>query len=159
MLDLRDSGSQPLEITAGANVLFRLMIPVEVNTDLGEESPAKMVVTVSFRSGVGRFQKAKVPRFASITSIYMKYVLASIGYQFCILQMLCIELTNDEDLLFMHMLHISEDDFQTLKADQGIVVDFISFPAKIAGLMEKCAQAYSNQSERWGPNILIWSSK
>jgi len=56
------------------------------------------------------------------------------------MQVLRIQLTSEEDLLFLHVLEVSEDDFLNLKAEQGIVVDFTSFPEKIVGLLEKCMQ-------------------
>ena len=56
------------------------------------------------------------------------------------MQVLRIQLTSEEDLFFLHVLEVSEDDFTNLKAEQGIVVDFTSFPQKIVGLLEKCMQ-------------------
>jgi hypothetical protein len=58
-----------------------------------------------------------------------------------------IQLTSEEDLFFLHVLEVSEDDFLNLKAEQGIVVDFASFPEKIVSLLEKCMQSRSDPSK------------
>lgn len=64
------------------------------------------------------------------------------------MQTLRIELTSEEELFFMHILEVIEEDFGTLKADQGILVDFLGFPEKIASLLERCSQALSESSNR-----------
>lgn len=48
----------------------------------------------------------------------------------------------------MHLLEVNEEDFQMLKADQGIVVDFLSFPEKFASLLDRCIQAKKDLSQR-----------
>ena len=64
------------------------------------------------------------------------------------LQTLRIELTSEEEFFFMHILEVTEEDFVTLKADQGILVDFLGFPGKIASLLERCSQALRESSNR-----------
>lgn len=59
-----------------------------------------------------------------------------------------MELTNEAEPYFMHILEVSEEDFQSLKAEQGLVVDFTSFPEKIASLLERCISARSDPSHR-----------
>ena len=49
-----------------------------------------------------------------------------------------IHISTESDLLFLHTLEVTEDDFQRLKAEQGILVDFAHFPAKLMMLLEKC---------------------
>ena len=56
-------------------------------------------------------------------------------------QALRVYLLNDADLTFLHSLEVSEEDFSALKAEQGILVDFGSFPAKLVSLLEKCIAA------------------
>lgn len=53
-------------------------------------------------------------------------------------QTLRLSLSSEDDLLFLHTLEVNEEDFQTLKADQGILVDFGSFPQKVVSLLQKC---------------------
>jgi spindle assembly abnormal protein 6 len=45
-------------------------------------------------------------------------------------------------------LEVSEEDFQALKAEQGILVDFGSFPAKVISLLERCVQAQAEHPPR-----------
>ncbi|KAK7889145.1 hypothetical protein WMY93_024705 [Mugilogobius chulae] len=46
---------------------------------------------------------------------------------------LCVRLTDDKDPYFLFTLSISEEDFQSLKVQQGLLVDFGSFPQKFIG--------------------------
>lgn len=66
----------------------------------------------------------------------------------CPLQILRIHISSDSDLFFLHTLEVSEEDFQSLKNDQGILVDFASFPGKIISLLEKCILAQPGDSPR-----------
>ena len=59
-------------------------------------------------------------------------------------------LLNDADLTFLHCLEVSEEDFSALKAEQGILVDFGSFPAKLVSLLEKCIAARVQDPPRCG---------
>ena len=54
------------------------------------------------------------------------------------LKVLRMHICKDSDLLFLHTLEVSEDDFQTLKAEQGILVDFANFSGKIIDLLKRC---------------------
>ena len=54
------------------------------------------------------------------------------------MKVLRIHVSHDSDLLFLHTLEVSEDDFQTLKAEQGILVDFANFYGKIIDLLKRC---------------------
>ncbi|KAJ1510666.1 Spindle assembly abnormal protein 6 [Coelomomyces lativittatus] len=49
---------------------------------------------------------------------------------------ICI--TQDPDSFFLYTLSLSEDDFHTLKAEQGLVVDFNVFPDKLIELLSSC---------------------
>lgn len=53
-------------------------------------------------------------------------------------QILRMQLSNEEDLFFLHSMEVSEEEFQNLKLEQGILVDFANFPGKIVGLLERC---------------------
>ena len=63
-------------------------------------------------------------------------------------QALHVYLSSEADLSFLHTLEVSEDDFSTLKAEQGILVDFYSFPAKLISLLEKCMASRIQDSPR-----------
>lgn len=52
-----------------------------------------------------------------------------------------IYIFNEIDFHELYTLDINEDDFQTLKADQGILVDFSKFADKVVDLVQKCIDA------------------
>ncbi|KFM80839.1 Spindle assembly abnormal protein 6-like protein, partial [Stegodyphus mimosarum] len=51
---------------------------------------------------------------------------------------LVISLTDENDPFFLHNLHLSEEDFQILKVNQGLLVDFPAFSQKFIDLVELC---------------------
>uniref|UniRef100_A0AAR2K6B9 Spindle assembly abnormal protein 6 homolog n=1 Tax=Pygocentrus nattereri TaxID=42514 RepID=A0AAR2K6B9_PYGNA len=51
---------------------------------------------------------------------------------------LVVRLTDDADLYFLYNLVISEEDFQSLKVQQGLLIDFTSFPQKFIDLLDQC---------------------
>ncbi|XP_077496414.1 uncharacterized protein LOC144107286 [Amblyomma americanum] len=51
-----------------------------------------------------------------------------------------IQLTDDADPFFVYTLTLTEEDFQSLKAQQGLLVDFLSFPQKFVDLLELCSK-------------------
>ncbi|CAK0779091.1 hypothetical protein CVIRNUC_004694 [Coccomyxa viridis] len=53
-------------------------------------------------------------------------------------RVLVIQIWSEQDLSSLHTLEVREDDFQALKLDQGILVDFGGFPAKIITLLQRC---------------------
>jgi spindle assembly abnormal protein 6 len=63
-------------------------------------------------------------------------------------QVLRVQLTSEPDPFFVHTLEVSEEDFQTLKVEQCILVDFATFPSKFIELLEKCIEAKKQTSPR-----------
>ncbi|MBN3315209.1 SAS6 protein, partial [Atractosteus spatula] len=53
-------------------------------------------------------------------------------------QDLVIRLTDDSDPFFLYNLTISEDDFQSLKCQQGLLIEFSAFPQRFIELIEQC---------------------
>ncbi|XP_061684964.1 spindle assembly abnormal protein 6 homolog isoform X2 [Syngnathoides biaculeatus] len=53
-------------------------------------------------------------------------------------QDLQVRLTDDSDPFFLYNLTLSEDDFQSLKVQQGLVFEFTSFPKKLIDLLHQC---------------------
>lgn len=53
---------------------------------------------------------------------------------------LIIRLTDEKDLFFLFTLRLSAEDFQGLKVQQGLLVDFGAFPQKFIDLLELCIQ-------------------
>ncbi|XP_004614731.1 spindle assembly abnormal protein 6 homolog [Sorex araneus] len=62
---------------------------------------------------------------------------------------LVIRLTDDSDPFFLYNLVISEEDFQSLKFQQGLLVDFLAFPQKFIDLLQQCTQEYAKEIPRF----------
>ncbi|KAM6219234.1 spindle assembly abnormal protein 6 homolog [Rhynchocyon petersi] len=62
---------------------------------------------------------------------------------------LVIRLTDDTDPFFLYNLIISEEDFQNLKFQQGLLVDFLAFPQKFIDLLQQCTQEHSKEIPRF----------
>ncbi|KAM6168290.1 spindle assembly abnormal protein 6 homolog [Erethizon dorsatum] len=62
---------------------------------------------------------------------------------------LVIRLTDDTDPFFLYNLVISEEDFQSLKFQQGLLVDFLAFPQKFIDLLQQCAQEHAKEIPRF----------
>jgi hypothetical protein len=65
------------------------------------------------------------------------------------MQVLRIHVSSEEDPYFLHTLEVTEDEFQSLKAEQGILVDFASFPGKIISLLERCIASQAADMPRF----------
>lgn len=53
---------------------------------------------------------------------------------------LVVRLTDEKDLFFLYTLKLTEEDFQSLKVQQGLLVDFGAFPQQFIGLLSVCLQ-------------------
>ncbi|KAK2106913.1 Spindle assembly abnormal protein 6 [Saguinus oedipus] len=62
---------------------------------------------------------------------------------------LVIRLTDDMDPFFLYNLVISEEDFQSLKFQQGLLVDFLAFPQKFIDLLQQCTQEHAKEIPRF----------
>ncbi|NXN99901.1 SAS6 protein, partial [Rhinopomastus cyanomelas] len=62
---------------------------------------------------------------------------------------LAVRLTDDSDPFFLYNLVISEEDFQSLKSQQGLLVDFSAFPQKFIDLLQQCVQEQSKDVPRF----------
>uniref|UniRef100_A0A673IFA6 Spindle assembly abnormal protein 6 homolog n=1 Tax=Sinocyclocheilus rhinocerous TaxID=307959 RepID=A0A673IFA6_9TELE len=62
---------------------------------------------------------------------------------------LVVRLTDDSDFYFLYNLVISEEDFQSLKVQQGLLIDFTSFPQKFIGLLEQCISEQDKENPRF----------
>uniref|UniRef100_A0A673HSA7 Spindle assembly abnormal protein 6 homolog n=1 Tax=Sinocyclocheilus rhinocerous TaxID=307959 RepID=A0A673HSA7_9TELE len=62
---------------------------------------------------------------------------------------LVVRLTDDTDLYFLYNLVISEEDFQSLKVQQGLLIDFTSFPQKFIDLLEQCIFEQDKENPRF----------
>uniref|UniRef100_A0A8B9TMW6 Spindle assembly abnormal protein 6 homolog n=1 Tax=Anas platyrhynchos TaxID=8839 RepID=A0A8B9TMW6_ANAPL len=62
---------------------------------------------------------------------------------------LAVRLTNDADPFFLYNLVISEEDFQSLKSQQGLLVDFSAFPQKFIDLLQQCIHEQNKDIPRF----------
>ncbi|XP_054940394.1 spindle assembly abnormal protein 6 homolog isoform X1 [Physeter macrocephalus] len=62
---------------------------------------------------------------------------------------LVIRLTDDTDPFFLYNLVISEEDFQSLKFQQGLLIDFSAFPQKFIDLLQQCTEEHAKEIPRF----------
>ena len=55
-------------------------------------------------------------------------------------QVLVIEVTDDTDPFFLYALECGESEFHTIKKEQAILVDFLTFPHKLIELLQMCTK-------------------
>ena len=99
---------QDQDSVVGGGVLFSHPLAVVVNSGDGERRH-QLVVTVSTTPVSGT-------QAGSVT----------------------IVITDTKDHYFYYSLSLLEDDFMNLRSQQGLLVDFASFPAMVVQLLEKC---------------------
>lgn len=76
-------------------------------------------------------------------------------YRFSLVQVLRVQITNELDPFFLYSLEVNEDDFQSLKVDQCLLVDFATFPYKFIELLEQCIISSSDEKPRSVYYILV----
>ncbi|XP_077981696.1 spindle assembly abnormal protein 6 homolog [Glandiceps talaboti] len=62
---------------------------------------------------------------------------------------LVVHLTDESDPYFLYSLSIGDEDFQSLKSQQGLLVDFTAFPQKFIDLLELCLQEETKDSPKF----------
>ncbi|KAH0618376.1 hypothetical protein JD844_017516 [Phrynosoma platyrhinos] len=62
---------------------------------------------------------------------------------------LVVRLTEDSDPFFLYNLIISEEDFQSLKLQQSLLVDFSAFPQRFIDLLQHCIQEQNKDIPRF----------
>ena len=67
---------------------------------------------------------------------------------------LVIRLTDEDDLFFLGQLRLSEEDFLILKAQQGLLVDFLAFPRRFVDLLEQCLSEETREAPRYMLQII-----
>ncbi|XP_072172783.1 spindle assembly abnormal protein 6 homolog [Diadema setosum] len=60
-----------------------------------------------------------------------------------------VRLTDDKDPFFLYDLHLGEEDFQVLKNQQGLLVDFSAFPQKFIELLRLCAESQGQENGKF----------
>lgn len=64
-------------------------------------------------------------------------------------QQMNFQLTDESDPFFLYTLRVSEEEFQVLKLDQSILVDFSEFPSKFIELLQSCVAAADEESPKF----------
>ena len=64
-------------------------------------------------------------------------------------QVLRVQVTSETDPFFFHHMEVSEEEFQSLKVEQSILVDFAQFPDKFIELLEECIASRGEESPRF----------
>ncbi|MEQ2186197.1 Spindle assembly abnormal protein 6, partial [Goodea atripinnis] len=72
---------------------------------------------------------------------------------------LLVKLTDDTDPYFLFTLPISEEDFQSLKVQQGLLIDFASFPQKFIDLLNLCSLEQDSDNPRYGQMLIAIKSE
>ncbi|KAH7365519.1 hypothetical protein KP509_18G032500 [Ceratopteris richardii] len=111
-----------LNLMESSSTLFEKAIPVRVSKPPGSEDRL-MELTVRIVMGISKLHRSS--------------------------KLLRMQLTNEMDPFFLYFLEVSEDDFQSLKVEQCILVDFATFPYKFIELLEHCIDAGSHDSPRF----------
>ncbi|XP_022092248.1 spindle assembly abnormal protein 6 homolog [Acanthaster planci] len=62
-----------------------------------------------------------------------------------------VRLTDDTDPFFLFNLVLGEEDFQSLKVQQGLLVDFTAFPQKLIELLQRCVE----EQHRDAPKFVV----
>ena len=70
-------------------------------------------------------------------------------------RVLHVQLTDESDSFLLFNLDLSEDEFQALKTDQSILVDFPTFPSKYVELLRQCQAAASEEHPRFVAQLSI----
>jgi spindle assembly abnormal protein 6 len=72
---------------------------------------------------------------------------------------LIIKLTDDQDPFFLYSLYMSEEDYQILKCQQGLLVDFGAFGQKFVDLLNLCEKDEKTESPKYVYPLfgLYWS--
>jgi len=56
-----------------------------------------------------------------------------------------VEITDEQDPYLFYSLRMSEEDFSILKSQQGLLIDFSSFPSKFVQLVERCVSEHKSE--------------
>lgn len=128
--------------------VFDRMVPVQMQLSSTEERKHLLRLTIEFiSSGISGSCFRKV-----VTSIplYIKWYLRPLLLYLCTFhQDLQIEITDEDDPYIFYSLRMSEEDFSILKSQQGLLIDFSSFPSKFVQLVERCLSEHQTESPKY----------
>lgn len=66
-----------------------------------------------------------------------------------------MELTQEQDPLFLYCLSVGEEEFHHLKTEQTLLVDFGSFPGKVVELLQLCIENQALEYPKYGPGVAL----
>ncbi|KAJ1207268.1 hypothetical protein NDU88_002659 [Pleurodeles waltl] len=72
---------------------------------------------------------------------------------------LVVRLSDDADPFFLYNLALGEEDFQSLKNQQGLLVDFSAFPQRFIDLLEQCILEQEKQVPRFLLQLVTSSAR
>ncbi|CAH8491709.1 unnamed protein product [Dicrocoelium dendriticum] len=72
---------------------------------------------------------------------------------------LVVRLSDEEDLYFLYSLSISDEDFNCIKAQQGLLVDFEGFSQKVVDLLDLCFKQENSANPKYLLKFLCFPSK
>ena len=62
---------------------------------------------------------------------------------------LVLRLTDDSDPFFLHTLALTEEEYSDLKCQQGLLIDFASFPHKLIELLNLCKSQHGGEQPKF----------
>lgn len=69
-----------------------------------------------------------------------------------------VTLTDEDNPFFLHAAEISDEDYQLLRAQQNLLVDFTQFPYKVVELFDACVKESREPNPKYDVYRLIASS-
>eukprot|EP00802_Teleaulax_amphioxeia_P008608 Tamp_08617.p1 GENE.Tamp_08617~~Tamp_08617.p1 ORF type:complete len:613 (+),score=164.28 Tamp_08617:132-1970(+) len=109
----------------------QLKVPMRIREDGREERSAPVLVAVQIEADA----QSSTPR-----------------------NLMCFQLTDESDPFFLYTLRISEEEFQTVKVDQSILVDFAEFPARFLELLRHCLPRDDAETPKFAVSLVAGSS-
>jgi len=66
-------------------------------------------------------------------------------------------MTSEDNHFFLYTLEVSEEDFAALRQDQGILVDFASFPNEMIPLLQCCIASKAESNPKYACGSRSWN--
>jgi spindle assembly abnormal protein 6 len=87
-----------------------------------------------------------------------RQALLTVKIDYAMKRAIDVEVTDERDPFFLYTLQLSDIDFQNLKREQGILVDFSAFPNNLIELLERCQEGKSGSSGKFQCHLNTTSS-
>ncbi|KAI3381346.1 hypothetical protein SNEBB_006422 [Seison nebaliae] len=96
-----------------------------------------------------------VPSISSSEELRRKIIVSVFIVTHANRKELFIRLTDDIDPFFLYTLTLDENDFQQIKSNQGLLVDFLSFPQKFIELLNLCIENQNINPPKFQLQLLV----